>query len=153
MHQSTTPSLLQTIWPRWASRQFLTLSIVLTLFPVTFAYSLSSKLSLWDNWGDERGCDEGHWHTQTRWLPWGLPEVVGAVQVYCSRRRLLGRGLEFYVCTINKSAHIWWSSYIYIYIYKNHLINYLLNDSRVYMYIYTVSHRQTVPFYYNSSVC
>ena len=22
MHQSTTPSLLQTIWPRWASRQF-----------------------------------------------------------------------------------------------------------------------------------
>ena len=39
-------------------------------------------------------------------------------------RRLLQRGLEFYVCTINKSAHakkvwklIWWSSYIYIYIY------------------------------------
>ena len=25
MHQSTTPSLSQTIWPRWASRQFLTL--------------------------------------------------------------------------------------------------------------------------------
>ena len=26
MHQSTTPSLSQTIWPRWASRQFLTAS-------------------------------------------------------------------------------------------------------------------------------
>ena len=24
---------------------------------------------------------------------------------FCSRRRLLGRGLEFHVCTINKSAH------------------------------------------------
>ena len=28
MHQSTTPSLSQTIWPRWASRQSLTLPIV-----------------------------------------------------------------------------------------------------------------------------
>ena len=28
MHQSTTPSLSQTIWPRWASRRFLTLPIV-----------------------------------------------------------------------------------------------------------------------------
>ena len=42
MHQSTTPSLSQTIWPRWASRQFLTLPIIQTLLPVTFGYSLSS---------------------------------------------------------------------------------------------------------------
>ena len=28
MHQSTTPSLSQTIWPRWASRQFLSLPMV-----------------------------------------------------------------------------------------------------------------------------
>ena len=36
----------------------------------------------------------------------GLPEVVGMVQqVHCSWRRLLQRGLEFQVCTINKSAH------------------------------------------------
>ena len=28
MHQSTTPSLSQTIWPRWLSRQFFTLPIV-----------------------------------------------------------------------------------------------------------------------------
>ena len=42
MHQSTTPSLSQTILPRWASRQFLTLPIVQTLLPVTFDYSLSS---------------------------------------------------------------------------------------------------------------
>ena len=36
MHQSITPSLSQTIWPRWASRQFLSLRIVQTLLPVTF---------------------------------------------------------------------------------------------------------------------
>ena len=41
MHHSTTPSLSQTIWPRMASTQFLTLLIVETLLPVTFAYSLS----------------------------------------------------------------------------------------------------------------
>ena len=43
MHQSTTPSLSQTIWPRWASREFLTVPIVQTLLPVTFGYSLSSE--------------------------------------------------------------------------------------------------------------
>ena len=43
MHQSTTPSLSQTIWPRWASRQFLSLPIVQTLVSVTYGYSLSSE--------------------------------------------------------------------------------------------------------------
>ena len=44
--------------------------------------------------------------TQEDLLPWGLEEVVGTVQqVHCSRRRLLRRGLEFHMCTINKSAH------------------------------------------------
>ena len=53
-----------------------------------------------------RGCDEGHSHAHTRGRPWGLVEVVGTVeQVHCSRRRLLRRGQEFHVCTINKSAH------------------------------------------------
>ena len=46
MHQSTTPSLSQTIWPRWASGQFLTLPIVQTLLSVTFGYSLSSRKNL-----------------------------------------------------------------------------------------------------------
>ena len=43
MHQSTTPSFSRTIWPRWASRQFLSLPIVQTLLHVTFGYSLSSE--------------------------------------------------------------------------------------------------------------
>ena len=59
-----------------------------------------------DNWGAERGCDEGHWQAHTRELPWGLPEVVGTVQqMHCSWSRLLRRGLDFHVSTINKSAH------------------------------------------------
>ena len=67
---------------------------------------LSQMLSLWENWEDERGCDEGHWHAHTRELPWDLPKVVRTVeQVHCSQRRLLRRGLKFHVCTINKSAH------------------------------------------------
>ena len=41
MHQSTIPSLSQTIWPIWASRQFLSLPIVETLLSVIFGYSLS----------------------------------------------------------------------------------------------------------------
>ena len=44
-----------------------------------FDFWLFPKLSLWDNWGDERGCDEGRWHTHTRRLPLGLPEVIGTV--------------------------------------------------------------------------
>ena len=43
MHQSTTPSLSQTIWQIWASRQFLTFHIVQSFLPVTFVYSLSSE--------------------------------------------------------------------------------------------------------------
>ena len=43
IHQSTTPSLSQTIWPRWTSRQILSLPIVQTLLPVTFGYSLRSE--------------------------------------------------------------------------------------------------------------
>ena len=50
----------------------------------------AQRLSLWDNWGNERGCDKGHWHAHIRGLPWGCPEVVGTVQqVHCSRRKLL----------------------------------------------------------------
>ena len=59
---------------------------------------------------------------------WDLPEVVGTVQqVHCSRRRLLRRGLEFHVCTINKSAH------------TKKYVN-LFNDPRIYIYIYIYIH-------------
>ena len=120
MHQSTTPSLAQTIWPRWVSRQFLGLPIVETLLPVTFGYSLSSEvvfmrqLRRWKRlW--RRSLTRSQKRTSI-----GFSEVFGRVQqVHCSRKRLLWRGLEFHVCTINKSTHkkkVWklilWSSYI-----------------------------------------
>ena len=106
MHQSTTPSLSQTIWPKWASRQLFTLPIAPTLLPVTFGCSLSSEavvmrqLRRWKRlW--RRSLTRSHKRTSR-----GLLEVFGMVQeVRCSRRRLLRRGLEFHVCTINKSAH------------------------------------------------
>ena len=44
MHHPTTPSLSQTIWPRWTSRQFLRLPRVLTLLSVTFGYSIRSQV-------------------------------------------------------------------------------------------------------------
>ena len=43
-------------------------------------------------------------HTQDK-LPWGLSEVAGTVQVHCSQRRLLRRGLEFHVCA--KSGNLY----------------------------------------------
>ena len=56
-HQdSSSPSL----WSRTCSQWLL-------------AIPKAQRLWLWDNWGDERGCNEGHWHTHTRGLPWGLP--------------------------------------------------------------------------------
>ena len=74
-----------------------------TLVPVTFAYSLSSEAVVIRQLGRWKSL----WRRSlTRSLRWGLPEVVVTVQqVHCSRRRLLGRRLEFHVCTINKSAH------------------------------------------------
>ena len=100
---TTTPSLSQTIWPRWASRQFLTVPIVKSLLPVTFAYSLSSgpvvmtqlrlrRRSLIrshkrTSMGPSRSC----WNSTTSALQ---PEEITL------------RGLEFHVCTINKSAHM-----------------------------------------------
>ena len=39
MRQSTTPSFSQTIWPRWASRQFVTHPIVLSLLPDFWLFS------------------------------------------------------------------------------------------------------------------
>ena len=100
MHQSTTPSLSQTIWPRWASRQFPTFG------PCDFLLFSKLRCCHYETIEEMKETDEGHWHAHTRGLRWGLPEVVRTMQqVHCSRRRLLRRRLEFHVCTINKSAH------------------------------------------------
>ena len=131
MHQSTTSSLSQTIWPRLESRQFLSLPIVQTLLPVTFGYSrrseavvmrkLMRRKSLWRrllthshkriSMGTSRSCCNG---------------TTSALQP----EEITSMGLEFHVSTINKSAHtkkVWrlivCPSYIYIYIYDGHSVN------------------------------
>ena len=127
MHHSITPSLSQTIWARWASRQFLSLPIFQTLLPVTFAYSLSSEAVVMRQLRRWKRLWRRSLIRDTRGLPWGIPEVIGmAQQGHCSSMRLLRRGLEFHVCTINKSFHTKKKSlesylmilvfYIYIYI-------------------------------------
>ena len=98
-------------------------------------------MSYCDSWDDEIGCDDGHWHAQTKRLPWGHPEVLGTVQqVYCSPRGLLRRGLEFHACTINKSLHtkkVWnlivCSLYIYIYIYIIIINSFLFSYASLYI--------------------
>ena len=120
MHQSTTPSLSQTIWPRWTSRQFLTVPIVHILLPLTFGYSLSSEavvmrhLRRWKRlWW--RSLTRSHKRTSME----AFQKLLERYKCIACRRRLLRRGLEVHVCTINKSAHtkkVWklisWSSYL-----------------------------------------
>ena len=75
----------------WVSLLSKPCSLWLLLIP------LAQSLSLWDNWGEKRGCNEDHWHAHARGLSWGFPEVVGTVQqVHCIRRRLLQRGIVFH---------------------------------------------------------
>ena len=136
MHQSTTPSLSQTIWPRWASRQFIVLPIVQTLLPVTLVIPLAHKaIAMWQL----RSWKKLWWRSLTRSqkdFHWGLPEVVGTVQqVHYSRRRLLRRGLEFHM-SLNK-IYIYIYKYIYIYIYMS--IN-----KYIYIYIYHQHHHVTL---------
>ena len=105
----------------------LTLPIVKTLLPVTFGYSLSSdavvmrQLRRWKwLWRSSLTCS--HKRTSV-----GPPRSCwNGTKVHCSRRRLLRRGLEFHVCTINKSGNtkksgnLFNNPRIYIYIGLNH---------------------------------
>ena len=79
--------------------------MVQTLLPVTFSYSLSSEAVIMRQLRWKRLWWRSLIHSHTRGLPWGLPEVVGMIQVHCSRMRLLWRGLKFHVCTINKCPY------------------------------------------------
>ena len=104
MHQSTTPSLSQTIWPRWASRQFLTLPIVQTLLPVT--YSLSSEAVVMRQlrrWKRLWRRSLTRLHKRTSIMPsrscWN--GTTSALQP----GKITPEGIEFHVCIINKSAH------------------------------------------------
>ena len=105
MKQYTTSSLSQTIWPRWASRQFLSLPIVQSLLTVTFGYCLCSEavvmrqLKRWKRlWRRSLtssqkktsiGPSRSYWNGTNALQP----------------KEITSNGLKFHVCTINKSAH------------------------------------------------
>ena len=97
-HQSTTPSLSQTIWPRWASTHFLTLPIVETLLPVTFCLFPKLRGCYYETIEDMKEAVMKVIDTLTQEDFHGaFQKFVGTVQqVHCSRRRLLWRGLEFH---------------------------------------------------------
>ena len=106
IHQSTTPSLSQTIWPRWASRQFLTLPIVQTLLLVTFGYFLSSQaivmrqLRRWKRlW--RRPLPRSHKQTSMGHSRscWNGTSALQLEEITSKWTRVLC------VCTIHKSAH------------------------------------------------
>ena len=135
IHQSITPSLSQTIWPRWGSRQFLSLPIVETLLPVTFAYSSEAvvmrQLRRWKRlW--RRSLTRSHkrtsmgpstscWNGTTSALQPEEITLKGTVKWYSSFLRATELGFylqmqfsvpswgvslhELHVCTINKGAH------------------------------------------------
>ena len=116
MHQSITPSLSQTIWPRWVSRQFVTLPIVQTLLPVTFGYSLSSRYETIEE------MKEAVKMVIDKVTQEDVHEVFQ--EVLERHNKCIAAGGDYFVCTINKNGHT-----------KNKSGN-LFNDPRVYIYIY-----------------
>ena len=123
MHQSTTPSLSQTIGPKWVSRQFLAVSIVQTSLPVTFCYSLSSEAvvmrqlrgwkRLWQRW-----LTHSHKRTSMGHSRSCLNDTTSALQ------------LEE-ITSMGKTKKVW---------------------KLIVCTSYIVIHRQTVSLYHNSSV-
>ena len=96
----------------------LTLTIILALLPVTFAYSLSSQAVVMRQLRWKRLWRRSLTRSHKRTSIGPYRSCWNVTTMHCSRRRLLRRGLEFHVCTINKSVHtikVWklisWSSY------------------------------------------
>ena len=136
MHQSTTPSLSQTIWARWASRQFVTLPLVQTLLPVIFGYSLSSEAvvmrqlrrwkRLWrrsltcshkrTSMGPSRSCCNG---TTSALQPEGITSKGTRVScVYYQYEKSLETYLMILICPFTATLHSWilTSTYLKIFI-------------------------------------
>ena len=132
MHQSTTPSFSQTIWPRWASTQFLSLPIVETLLLVTFGYSVSSQavimrqLSRWKRlWRRSSTCSHKKTSMEPCWSCWN--STISALQPEEITSK--GTGVSCVVLSIKvprwkKSGNLSYAPfmYVYIYIYPNILI-------------------------------
>ena len=135
--QCTSPQLhpCLRLWPRWASRQLLTLPIVQTLLPVTFAYSMSPRKNLeavvmrqlrrWKLW--QRSLTHSHKRTSMGPSRSCWNGTTSALQL----EEITWKGARVSCVYYNKSAHTKKSGnllnepcvyvcvciYIYIYIY------------------------------------
>ena len=137
MHQSTTPSLSQTIWPRWASRQFHTLSIVQTLLPVTFGYSLSSRKNLEAVVMRQLGRWKRLWR---RSLPHSHKRTsMGPSRSCCNGTTSALQPEEI----SSKGTRVSWVYYQWKCPYEKSLETYLMNLVCVYIYIY--KEKKTLP--------
>ena len=136
MHQSTTLYLSQSIWQRWASRQF---PIVGTLLPVTFGYSLSSEAvvmrqlrrwkRLWRRWltrshEDFNGALQRLLEWYNKCIAAGGDYFEGDKSFMCvlSTKEPYEKSLETYLMIlVNVARKLFWNNYtnihIYIYIY------------------------------------
>ena len=136
MHQSTTPSLSQIIWPRWASWQFLNLSIDHIFLSVTFGYSLSSEAvvkwqlrrwKLWRRWltrshkWTSRGPSRSCWN--------GTTSALQPEEITSKRTRVSCVVPSIKVLKRKKYGNLSYAPRIYIYIYIY-----------IYMYIYIYIH-------------
>ena len=138
MHQSTSSSLSQAIWSRWASRHLISLLIVQTLLPVNFAYSLSSRktvmrqLRRW-KWLWRRSLTRLHKRTSIGPSRSYWNDATSAFKP----KEITSKGQEFHVCTIIKSAHTkknleaYCRHLVYIYIWQHFFIDiYLIEHNR-----------------------
>ena len=153
MHQSTTPSSSQTIWLRWASRQFHTVLIVQTMLPVTFGYSLSSEavvmrqMRRWKRlW--QRSLSRSHKRTSMEPSKNCWNDTTSALQPEEITR------LESHVCTINKSSHtkkawklIQWTSCVILSLSViNVFVKYICTYSNVLNTYYIYPHKYSLIF-------
>ena len=106
IYQFTTPSLSQTIRPRWASTQFLSIPKDLTLLPVAFGTFLSSEavvmrqLRRWKRlWRRSLTCLHKRASMGPSRICWN--GTTSALQL----EEITSKRIVFHVCTINKSAH------------------------------------------------
>ena len=139
MYQSSIPSLSQTIWPRWASRQFLSLPTVQTLLPVTFGYSLSSEavvmrqLRRWNRlWRRSLTCS----HKRTSMGPfrscWNGTRSALQPEEITSKGTRVSCVYSQWKCPYEKSLE----TYLMILVIYNYLIyNYLIYNYLIYNYL------------------
>ena len=105
MHQSTTPSLSLTIWPKMGIKTVPHPPYSQDLAPCDFWLFPKLRDCRYETIEEMKEAVTKFIDTVTQGdFHGGLPEVGTVQKVHCSRRRLLWRGLEFHECTINKSG-------------------------------------------------